>query len=176
MATTQTDIEAFAKKQLQLLDAEQQAEIAETSLLTSTQPPVVLQRAGLAILNLQVSAQRTGFGGKTLIELSLDPAIGTGDLPEHGLRVGDICAVAEQPKGSERKKEKASLDKAQVSGVITKLRREDVTVALDKEDADLPTNNAKLWLYVLPMKDMSSDGIAGSSWQTTQPTNVWLKR
>jgi DNA polymerase alpha-associated DNA helicase A len=140
------DIQAFASSQLSLLDKELQAELAETQLLTSTHAPTTLQRAGLAVLNLNVSSQRTGLGGKTLLELSLDPAVGSGELPEHGLRVGDICGVAEQPKGAERKKEREGMEKRGIEGVITKLHRETVTVALDKEDTDVP--NGKLWLYV----------------------------
>ena len=141
-----TDVSAFATQQLALLAGERQAEVAETQLLTSTHAPTTLQRAGLALLNLSVSSQRTGFGGKTLLELSLDPAVGSGELPEHGLRVGDICAVAEQPKGAERKKEREGMEKRGVEGVITKVQREHIVVALDKEDVDIP--GGKLWLYV----------------------------
>lgn len=147
MAKSSTDISAFAQQQLALLSAEQEAEVAETALLTATHAPIVLQRAGLALLNLQISSQRTGFGGKTLLELSLDPAVGGGELVEHDLRVGDICAVAEQPRGSERKKEREGLEATRATGVITRVRREDITIALDKEDLEVPTQ-AKLWLYV----------------------------
>lgn len=140
----QTDIPSFATSQLSLLDKELQAELSETQLLTSTHAPTVLQRAGLALLNLTVSSQRTGFGGKTLLELSLDPAVGGGDLPEHGLRTGDICAVAEQPKGAERKKDREGMEKRGVDGVVTKVHRETVTVALDKDEVDIP--GGKLWL------------------------------
>ncbi|KAF2774113.1 P-loop containing nucleoside triphosphate hydrolase protein [Teratosphaeria nubilosa] len=142
-----TDIASFATSQLSLLDKELEAEVEETQLLSSTHAPIVLQRAGLALLNLAVSSQRTGIGGKTLLELGLDPAVGGGELPEHGLRVGDICAVAEQPKGTERKKERDGMEKRGAEGVLTKVQREAVTVALDKEDVDVP--NGKLWLYVL---------------------------
>lgn len=147
MAPSSTDISAFAQKQLTLLAAEQNAEVAETALLTATHAPIVLQGAGLAVLNLHVSAQRTGFGGKTIVELTLDPAVGGGEIPEHGLRVGDICAIATQPKGSEKKQEREGLERTRVTGVITRVRREDITVALDKEDADV-SQQAKLWLYV----------------------------
>lgn len=142
-----TDIASFAGSQLSLLDKELQAELEETQLLTSTHAPVTLQRAGLALLNLTVSSQRTGFGGRTLLELSLDPAVSsTGELPEHGLRVGDICAVAEQPKGAERKKEREGMEKRGAEGVVTRTHKSTITVALDKEDVDVPTG--KLWLYV----------------------------
>ncbi|RMZ23603.1 hypothetical protein D0859_12350 [Hortaea werneckii] len=106
-----TDISSFATNQLSLLNNELQAELAETQLLTSTPAPVVLQRAGLALLNLAVNSQRTGLGGKTLLELGIEPAVGGGELHEHGFRVGDICAVAEQPKGAEKKKERESKEK-----------------------------------------------------------------
>ncbi|KAK1082767.1 hypothetical protein LTR33_003696 [Friedmanniomyces endolithicus] len=139
-----TDFQSFATSQLTLLDHELQAELAETQLLTSTHAPTVLQRAGLALLNLTPSSQRTGFGGKTLLELGLDPAVGGGDLPEHGLRTGDICAVAEQPKGAERKKERESMEERGCSGVVTRVQREAVTVALDKDEVEVP--RGKLWL------------------------------
>lgn len=143
-----SDIPTFAQKQLTLLATEHASELSETALLTSTHAPPVLQRAGLALLNLHIASQRTGFGGKTLLELSLDPAVasGNGELPEHGLRVGDICAVASQPQGSERKKVRQDEEKKRVEGVVTRVRREDVTVALDKEEVDVP--GGKLLLYV----------------------------
>ncbi|KAK0283434.1 hypothetical protein LTR35_006509, partial [Friedmanniomyces endolithicus] len=143
----QTDIQSFATSQLTLLDHELQAELAETQLLTSTHAPTVLQRAGLALLNLTLSSQRTGFGGKTLLELGLDPAVGGGDLPEHGLRTGDICAVAEQPKGAERRKQRESMEERGCSGVVTRVQREAVTVALDKDEVEVP--RGKLWLVKL---------------------------
>ncbi|GAB1743956.1 hypothetical protein NU219Hw_g1000t1 [Hortaea werneckii] len=142
-----TDISSFATNQLSLLNNELQAELAETQLLTSTHAPVVLQRAGLALLNLAVNSQRTGLGGKTLLELGIDPAVGGGELHEHGFRVGDICAVAEQPKGTEKKKERESKEKQGVEGVVTKVQKEAITVALDKEEVDIP--GGKLWLVKL---------------------------
>ena len=146
------DIPSFATSQLALLAAELNAELAETTLLTSTHAPTTLQRAGLAVLNLTVLAQRTGFGGKNLLELGLDPAVssggtgqdGQGELPAHGLRVGDICGVAEQPKGAERKKERTEMEQRGIEGVVTKVQKHAITVALDKEEAEVPMG--KLWL------------------------------
>ncbi|KAI5370342.1 putative AAA+ ATPase domain, P-loop containing nucleoside triphosphate hydrolase [Septoria linicola] len=145
-----TDIASFASSQLSLLDNELQAELQETQLLTATHAPSTLQRAGLAVLNLVVSSQRTGFGGKTLLELELDPAVAHdgGDLPEHDLRVGDICAVAEQPKGAEKKREREGMEKRGAQGVVTRTVKTAITIALDKEDADVPSGN-KLWLVKL---------------------------
>ncbi|KKY17078.1 putative dna helicase [Diplodia seriata] len=144
-----TDIPTFAAAQLSLLDAELQAELAETSLLLSAHPPQTLQRAGLAILNLHISSQRTGLGGKTVVELELDPAVkGAGaELPEHGIRTGDIVGVQEQPAGSAKKKEKSDLKKSGVEGVVLRVSAATVAVALDKEDVDVP--QGKLWLVKL---------------------------
>ncbi|KAH0050109.1 DNA helicase, partial [Aureobasidium melanogenum] len=143
------DIPSFADKQLKLLAAELSAELEETALLTATHAPSTLARAGLAVLNLSVSAQRTGLGGKSLIELSLDPAIAGTEtqLPEHGLRVGDIVGVSEQPKGAEKKKERQDMEKKQIQGVVVKVLREIIVVALDKDEVDIP--GGKLWLVKL---------------------------
>jgi DNA polymerase alpha-associated DNA helicase A len=143
------DVPSFADKQLKLLAAELNAELEETALLTATHAPSTLARAGLAVLNLAVSAQRTGMGGKSLVELSLDPAIAGADtqLPEHGLRVGDIVGVSEQPKGAEKKKERQDMEKKQIQGVVVKVLREIIVVALDKDEVDIP--GGKLWLFVI---------------------------
>ncbi|KZF23554.1 P-loop containing nucleoside triphosphate hydrolase protein, partial [Xylona heveae TC161] len=142
-----TDISSFATTQLALLDEELQAELAETSLLASQSTPTALQRAGVAVLNLAVDSQRTGLGGKTVIDLGLDPAVGGGDLPEHGIRTGDIVSVQEQPSGSAKKKEKTDLKKNGVDGVVVKVTASSIAVALDNEDADAPAG--KLWVIKL---------------------------
>ncbi|KFZ12318.1 hypothetical protein V501_04286, partial [Pseudogymnoascus sp. VKM F-4519 (FW-2642)] len=99
------NVPSFAATQLHLLDQELQSELASTSALLTSTSPASLQRAGVAITNLVIASQRTGLGGKTVLELSLDSAIGEGDLPEHGVRVGDIVMVAGQPAGSAKKRE-----------------------------------------------------------------------
>lgn len=146
-----TDIPAFAASQLTLLDAELKAELSENDALLSSHTPTALARGGLAILNLNVSSVRTGMGGKTIVELALDPAIVTKgakpEIPEHGIRVGDIVAVADQPAGSAKKTEKKELEKKGVEGVVLRVRRENIEVVLDKEDADVPGGN-KLWMSV----------------------------
>ena len=111
-----TDIPAFAASQLTLLDAELKAELAETDALLSSHTPTALARGGLAILNLNVSSVRTGMGGKTIVELALDPAVVTKgakpEIPEHSIRVGDIVAVADQPAGSAKKTRRSSRRRA----------------------------------------------------------------
>ncbi|EON69131.1 hypothetical protein W97_08317 [Coniosporium apollinis CBS 100218] len=142
-----TDIPTFAASQLSLLDAELRAELSETSALASQSSPTALARAGVAILNLQISSQRTGLGGKTVIDLELDPAVGGGDIPEHGIRVGDIVGVQEQVGGSAKKREKAEVKAKGVAGVVLKVTSAGVAVALDREEVEVPAG--KLWLIKL---------------------------
>ncbi|KAF5630738.1 HCS1-DNA helicase A [Fusarium tjaetaba] len=127
------DISAFATTQLALLEQELQTEINETSTLISNHSPTALQRAGLALTNLVVSDQRTGLGGRTVLELSPDAATGSPDeLPEHGLRTGDIVLVAEQPAGSAKKREVKDLEKKGARGVVTRVNRGWIAVAVDE--------------------------------------------
>lgn len=147
MATTITlvDIPAFADHQLSLLTAELAAETASTSALLASTSPTVLLRAGLAILNLVVTSQRTGLGGKTVLELEQDHAVGNaGEIGEHGIRVGDIVKVGEQPKGNEKKKDRAGM--AGVEGVVVKMSQQSIQVALERDDDDLEGLGGKIWM------------------------------
>ena len=173
-----TDIPSFAASQLTLLDAELNAELAETNALLSSHTPTALSRAGLAILNLNVSSIRTGLGGKTVVELGLDSAVVAKgekpDIPEHGIRVGDIVAVQDQPSGSAKKTEKKELEKKGAAGVVLRVRRENVEIVLDKEDADVPSGS-KLWMSVytwwkIRLGRRELIHILELSWRTTSPT------
>lgn len=137
------DVSKFASTQLGLLANEQAAEVAETASTTAASSPASLFKAGLALLNLVVSAQRTGLGGKTVIELESDGGVAT-ELPQHGIRVGDIVGIQEQPAGSAKKKEKNELKAKGIEGVVVRAGLKNVQVALDKEDPDIP--NGRLWL------------------------------
>lgn len=150
------DIPSFASTQLTLLSAELAAEIAETSELVGAHAPAALQRAGLALTNLVVNAQRTGYGGKTVLELGPDSATVTSassatsssssgqrgggydgpELPEHGIRTGDIVLVSEQPAGSAKKREVRELEKKGAKGVVTRVGRGVVGVALDEDKGE----------------------------------------
>lgn len=152
MAPKAVDIPIFAGTQIALLDAEQKSEIAETSHLISAHSPSALQRAGVAITNLTVSSQRTGLGGKTVIELAPDSAVSAsnGELPEHGIRTGDIVLVSEQPAGSAKKREVKDLERKGVKGVVTRVRRGDVGVALDEDKEDVGAAlGERVWIVKL---------------------------
>ncbi|OCK84972.1 P-loop containing nucleoside triphosphate hydrolase protein [Lepidopterella palustris CBS 459.81] len=165
MPSTPVDIPAFASHQLLLLDAELQSELSETSLLVSSSTPSTLSRAGLAILNLQISSQRTGLGGKTVLELALDPAVagsrkGGADIPEHGIKVGDIVGVQEQPVGSARRKEKAGLRERGVEGVVGRVGRDRLEVVLGKdpegEELGGLGTGGRLWMMNQTMSNLKA--------------------
>ncbi|KAG0651069.1 DNA polymerase alpha-associated DNA helicase A [Hyphodiscus hymeniophilus] len=144
------NIPSFATTQLSLLEAELQSELSETSSLISNTSPTSLQRAGVAITNLSLSSQRTGLGGKTVVELAPDSATAStdGDLPEHGIRTGDIVVVAEQPAGSAKKREVRELEAKGSRGVVTRVGRAAVWIALDGEDDEV-VGARRLWVVKL---------------------------
>ena len=154
--STSVSIPTFARTQLSLLAAELAAETHATRALLASTSPRVLAHAGLAIPNLTVAAQRTGLGGKTVFELVPDAAIdggggranrggvvdgarggrgghGGGQGAGHGIRVGDVVRVAEQPRGGERKAETRSLEAAGVEGVVVAVGGRGVSVAVGEE-------------------------------------------
>lgn len=154
-STTRLSPQAFATTQIHLLEQESKTEIAENTLLLSSSPPQTLARAGLAILNLTIISQKTGLGGRTVLELGLDPAIksGSDDLPEHGIRTGDIVRISEQPKGGAKKRDAEALKTKGTEGVVTRVGQRAVWVAAGKDggkdDDDVDALGEKLWLVKL---------------------------
>ena len=141
------NIPTFAKSQLSLLSAELAAETASTNALLSSSSPRLLSRAGLAITNLTLSSLRTGLGGKTVLELEQDHAIGNdGDLGEHGVRVGDIVKVGEQPKGGEKKKERTNMEGRGTEGVVIRVSSKGLQVALGEGSETDEALGGRLWV------------------------------
>ena len=137
---------AFATNQLSLLAFEQAAETSSTSELLKNASPTSLARAGLALTNLVISSRRTGLGGKSVLEMEEDRALGKGGIMgEHGIRVGDIVKIGDQPKGGERKLEKASMDAKGLEGVVVRVQTKGLQVAVEEgcEDDGL---GGRLWV------------------------------
>lgn len=146
------DVPSFASTQLALLDRELQSEVDETSRLIASHSPAGLQRAGLAITGLVPCSRRTGLGGKTLLELGPDGATcATGELPGPGIRAGDMVLVAEQPAGAAGRKEVKELEGRGSRGVVTRVQRAAVCVALDDDGGgrDEISFSGRLWLVKL---------------------------
>ncbi|KAK3178553.1 hypothetical protein OEA41_000690 [Lepraria neglecta] len=150
MAPKPLNPSTFADSQLTLLATEQAAETSSTATLLSSTSPTTLARAGLAITNLVISSQRTGLGGKTVLELEQDHAIGNdGVVGEHGVRVGDIVRVGEQPKGGERKKEKATMENRGCEGVVVRVNNKGLQVALGEGKGEEDGLGGRLWVVKL---------------------------
>lgn len=107
-----------------------------------------------------ISSQRTGLGGKTVVELGLDPAVSGpgGAVQGHGIRVGDIVLVSEQPPGSAKKREVKELESKGARGVVVRVGKGEgqapvVSVALDREEDDENalggTGGRRLWVVKL---------------------------
>ncbi|POS84453.1 hypothetical protein EPUL_002729, partial [Erysiphe pulchra] len=136
------EISAFVTTQLKLLEQELVSSIEETSSQISNSTPKSLSRAGLAITNLVTVSLRTGFGGKTIVELKPDVAIGNdGEVPINGIRSGDIVALAEQPSGTARKSQIRELEQKGVKGVIVKITSSRLVLALEEEKQDHKISN-----------------------------------
>lgn len=145
MPSTAVDVPSFAAHQLSLLSAELAAETTSTALLLAASSPTALTRAGLAISNLVVASQRTGLGGKTVLELEADSATG-GEIGEHGIRTGDIVRVGEQPKGGEKRKERAGMEGKGVEGVVVRVGLKGVQIALGREEDELEALGGRVWV------------------------------
>ncbi|SPO00865.1 probable DNA-binding protein SMUBP-2 [Cephalotrichum gorgonifer] len=136
-------VPAFARTQLALLKAEQESEIADSTALINSHTPSALHRAGLAVTNLVVTSQRTGLGGKTVLELGPDAATG-GELGEHGIRTGDVVLVAGQPGGSAKKREVRELEEKGVGGVVVRFGKGAISVAVEEGKDEMPAG--KVWI------------------------------
>lgn len=122
-------LDVFIDKMTRLIELERQAEIEETRRLLATLKPAELQRRGRCLLDLRSSGTRFGLGGR--IQLDLVPA-STPQLPAHRIQVGDVVAILNMKSTS-----KKALDEAP-TGVVAKVRRDSVTVALDRDlESDL---------------------------------------
>lgn len=150
------DIAAFAAAQLALLAREKAADTTQQAALTSQLPPAALVRHGLALTNLVPAGQRTGFGGRTLLDLEPDTAIiADGKLPPHGVRQGDIVRIEVQPAGSATRKEKSDIKDAGVEGVVQRIFDNKLSVAINPAADDsaavdrILTAGKRLWIVKL---------------------------
>jgi DNA polymerase alpha-associated DNA helicase A len=113
------DLRDFANKQIELIEAEKNADIESTFTLQSRYSPIQLQRMGLALCGLSVSGLRSGLGGKFCVDFERD----LGDqLPAHSFRNGDIVSVRDETNDQ--------------SGVVYKVTDQVLTVAFSEEFKD----------------------------------------
>ena len=79
-----------------------------------------------------------------MLELERDRAIG-GQIHENDIRVGDIVRVGPQPKGNERKKDKAEIEGRGTEGVMIRVGRA-LQVAVEREEDELEGLGGKVWV------------------------------
>lgn len=60
-------IQKFGDREIEFVDEAQKSEVDETEKSIKRFPLSVLQRKGLALINLRIGVVKTGFGGKTYI-------------------------------------------------------------------------------------------------------------
>ncbi|KAJ3119493.1 hypothetical protein HK098_005394 [Nowakowskiella sp. JEL0407] len=121
---------------LKLIDVEQEAQAEEILEFRNRYTTQELQRRGVAIGNLRLSAMRTGLGGQSVVEF--EPAPETSDLlPAHQFRVGDIVAVEEHVPKSKQSQSKSSstatTTEPKNTGVVYRITKSKIIVTF-KED------------------------------------------
>ena len=117
------DRRAFAAEHLRLLQLERDAEIAEAERVLHTRSDAELQARGTSLLRLEVVDLEPGFGGR--LHAILRPS--RGSLPAHRFGPGDVVALRV-----------AKEERPLCTGVFVRARGDQLTVALDDDDVDLP--------------------------------------
>ncbi len=118
------DRRAFALEHLRLLRLERDAEIAEAERLLRTRTDADLVARGISLVRLEVADLEPGFGGR--LHAILRPRQGA-ELPSHKFGPGDVVAL------------RASREERPLcTGVFVRARADNLTVALDDDDVDLP--------------------------------------
>lgn len=114
---------------------EQRSDLLATEEYLATYSPRKLANFGLAIINLVISNLKNGLGGKTLIELSLDPAVSNvdDDINPGTIRVGDIIKLSRMSAKVKATDEEDSID---LEAVVTKVGNKMVVVAVDEDNSD----------------------------------------
>ncbi len=122
--TTESTILSFVDRHLALLELERQAEVDEARRLRAELPADELERRGLALLRLRCVDESIGLGGRTILELAPTRAE---ELPANRFSSGDIVTLS----GSQNAPSGRTRDLP--TGVVVRLRRDWIRVALDRD-------------------------------------------
>lgn len=127
--------ERLAQEFVNAIQLELRCDNALTDSYLSKYSPKKLASFGLAIVNLTMTNMRSGIGGKSLIELSLDPAFSQPDeeIKSGSLRVGDIVQLDKMKSSNSKESEKES---TALEGVVTRLSANSVTVSIEEDTSD----------------------------------------
>jgi DNA polymerase alpha-associated DNA helicase A len=96
-----------------------------------------LQRNGTALLNLAVTAMRSGLAGKTLVDFEPSASTATSELPPHRFRVGDVVALVSHAARRDGKKGHAETSSSadSINGVICRIKPALITVVISSDSA-----------------------------------------
>lgn len=142
-------VASFTDKFRNAINLEQSMDMNSTTEYLNAYSSKKLARLGLAVVNLVIDNIRTGLGGKTVIELIVDPALGSDKEVEAGtIRVGDIVKLDRMGDNNE-----ASTD--DLTGVIIKLNSKSISVSIEEDVNDekvlnvynnTGNDNSKMWI------------------------------
>lgn len=156
---------SFVSRFKDAIEVERKLDVALTNEYLKAYSPKQLAKMGLAIVNLVVTNLRTGLGGKSILELDIDPSLGT-ELSVGSLKVGDIIRVdrmkgSDKQKESKPKKSKDADDEREDNGaldaVIVRINTKGIHVSVDEETNDTKVMNLynntdsskKVWIVKL---------------------------
>ncbi|GAA5842966.1 hypothetical protein JCM5353_001026 [Sporobolomyces roseus] len=126
---------SFLSHLIHLVELELSAEESQSTLLLSSSPLSLLQRSGLALLNLSPSFS-VGLGGKQLVELTRSNAWHTDNrFGPHDFRVGDLARI-ELTGGGEKKGISKGKEKEGTEGrdaVVYKVGNEKIVLVLQED-------------------------------------------
>jgi ATP-dependent RNA/DNA helicase IGHMBP2 len=123
------DLASFVATHQQLLAQERQAEVQETQRLLASRSEAELEARGVLLRRLAVADLEPALGGA--VQALLQPSRG-GPLPAHRFMPGDVVALAPQADG-------AQADRPAATGVVARVRNDQLAVVLDDEEAELPS-------------------------------------
>uniref|UniRef100_A0A8D0GUI7 Helicase SMUBP-2/HCS1 1B domain-containing protein n=1 Tax=Sphenodon punctatus TaxID=8508 RepID=A0A8D0GUI7_SPHPU len=120
-------VQAFVSQQLELLQEEREAEIAEARKWQENISLKELQRRGVCLLKLQVANQRTGLYGRLLVTFQPRKYDSDAELPCNNFGPGDIVGLYETAGQGDQLS----------TGIVTRLTPKAVTIAFDESQGSL---------------------------------------
>lgn len=160
------------------INLELQSDLLLTNSYLTSYSPKKLNKLGLAVINLIVTNVKNGLGGKTIIELELDPALKSNvtEIQLGSLRVGDIIkldkmsnantsetvqAKKAQDNSSKKKKgndEEENHQDESLDAVLIKLNSNAITISIEEDHPEEKilslynntyNDNVRMWIVKL---------------------------
>lgn len=160
------------------INLELQSDLLLTNSYLTSYSPKKLHQLGLAIINLVVTNIKNGLGGKTIIELEIDPALKSNDteIQLGSLRVGDIIKLDKMSNAntsetiqtkkalensSKKKKGTDDEDKVQdesLDAVLIRINSKTVTISIEEDHSEEKVlslynntfnDNIRMWIVKL---------------------------